>query len=272
MKNIILTAQLTLREALSRKIFIAFAGISSFILLIFIILFASLNTNEFTGMIKNHGEQIEFSAEIAYGLKVLIIAPLFGLGIFLSIFSASSFIPNMLEQGNIDLLLSKPISRHQLILGKFFGGLAVVALNIAYAVIGFWFLVGIKFGVWDANFLLTIFSITFTFAALYGLIIFIGILTRSSILAMMLSYIIFFILSPVLNMRETIYSIIDSNLLKFILDSLYYIFPKITELGNLTTELSAGSGITEWQPILTSFLFMILTLYGGIFIFSKKDY
>ncbi len=272
MKNILITAQLTLREALSRKIFIAFAGITTFILLIFIILFASLNPDDFTGMVKTPGETIEFSSEIAYGLKMVIIAPLFGLGIFLSIFSASSFIPNMLEKGNIDLLLSKPISRHQLILGKFLGGLGVVGANIAYAVIGFWILVGIKFGVWDANFLLTIFSITFTFATLYALIILIGILTRSSILAMMLSYIIFFILSPVLNMRETIYAVVESRIFEIIMDSLYYIFPKITELGNLSTELSAGQGITEWQPILTSFLFMILTLYGGIFIFSKKDY
>ena len=163
MKNILIAAQLTLREALSRKIFIAFAGISSFILLIFIILFLSLNPEEFTGMVKSPGESFDFLESIADALKVVIVSPLFGLGIFLSIFSASSFIPNMLEKGNIDLLLSKPISRQQLILGKFFGGLAVVGVNIAYAVIGFWLLVGLKFGVWDGNFLLTIFSITFTY-------------------------------------------------------------------------------------------------------------
>ncbi|MBL1211722.1 MAG: ABC transporter permease subunit [Ignavibacteriae bacterium] len=272
MKNILLTAQLTLREALSRKIFIAFGGISTFILLIFALLFIFLNPEEFTGMVKSPGETIDFTKEIAYGLKLLVVAPLFGLGIFLSIFSASSFIPNMLEKGNIDLLLSKPLSRHQLIIGKFLGGLAVVALNIAYAVIGFWILVGLKFGVWDADFLLTIFSITFAFASLYSLIILIGIITRSSILAMMLSYIIFFILSPVLNMRDSINAVVDSSFLKGILDILYYILPKITELGNLTTELCIGEGINQWQPILTSFLFMILTLYGGIFIFSKKDY
>ncbi len=73
-------------------------------------------------------------------------------------------------------------------------------------------------------------------------------------------------------MRDTFYTFVDNFIFKSIMESLYYIFPKITELEKSESKLSAGSAIAEWQPILTSFLFMILTLCGGIFIFSKKDY
>jgi ABC-2 type transport system permease protein len=204
MKNILIITKITLREAFSRKIFIAFAGISTFVLLLFTILSITISLDDFGDAFKVQGEAVRISENIAEILKLIIVTPLFGGGLFLSIFSASSFIPHMLEKGNIDLLLSKPISRAQLILGKFLGGNLVVLLNIAYLVTGIWLLIGLKFGEWAPSFFLTILSISFAFATIYALIILIGILSRSSVLAMMISYLIFFILSPVLSNRDPI--------------------------------------------------------------------
>lgn len=199
MKSIISLAKLTIREAMARKIFLTFAGVSSFILLLFTILFVTTSVDDISSLISVGGNApFEFEEKLVEIIKYGIVGPLFVGGLFLSIFSVSSFIPNMLEKGNIDLLLSKPISRMQIILGKFLGGFAVVFINIAYLVLGIFVLLGLKFGAWELSFLMTIIMISFTFAVLYSLIILIGILTRSSMLAMMLSYLIFFILSPFL--------------------------------------------------------------------------
>ncbi len=275
MKNIILLTKFTIREAFARKIFIAFAALSTFTLLVFLLLFLSLDVTDMSGVINHQGgEAIQSGmiAQIAEALKMLIIAPLYGGGLFLSIFSAASFIPNMLEKGNIDLLLSKPVSRSQIIWGKFIGGFLVVFVNIAYLVVGIWLLIGFKFGAWDTSILSTIFSISFTFAVLYSLIILIGILTRSSIFAMMVSYIIFFILSPLLASRGSIAGLIDNSVVEWMLDAFYYIVPQTSELGTITFSLATGSGVGDYQPIVISFLFMILTLALSIITFSKKDY
>jgi hypothetical protein len=60
--------------------------------------------------------------------------------------------------------------------------------------------------------------------------------------------------------------------MEYSMDVLYYIIPKTSELGKLTTEIALGYGIDEYQPIITTFLFMVLVLYISIIIFSKKDY
>ena len=273
MENIILISNFTIREALSRKIIITFFAISTFVILLFAILFSLVSLEDLSGMVSsNSTDKVNAAKEIVKGLNLFIVAPLFGGGLFLSIFSASSFIPNMLEKGAADLIISKPVSRPQIILGKFIGGSLIVLFNIAYLIIAIWFLVGIKFGIWNPDILYSIITITFTFASLYSLIILIGILTQSSIFAMMLSYLIFFVLSPILTARDTIAAFLDSTILEYFLDVFYYIIPKTSELGTLTTEIAIGYGIDEYQPILTTLAFLLLVLYISIIIFNKKDY
>lgn len=273
MNNILAISNLTVREALSRKIIVTFFAISTFVIIIFALLFSLVPFEDLSGMVNANGKDpINIAGEIVKGLKLFVVAPLFGGGLFLSIFSASSFIPNALEKGAADLLISKPISRAQIILGKFLGGVIIVFVNIAYLIVALWILIGLKFNIWDLSFLHTIFFITFAFAALYSLIIFVGILTQSSILAMMLSYIIFFVLSPILTARDTISSFLNSKIMEVVMDVLYYIIPKTSEIGSLTTEIALGYGIDEYQPLITTFLFLVLVLYISIIIFSKKDY
>lgn len=272
-RNTYLITILTLRETFARKIFIVFFAISTLSLLTMGIILASTNVESFVSFFgKNNENDKLILSEILRALKLIIVSPLFGIGLFLSIFSVSSLVPNMLEKGNIDLLLSKPVARYQIILGKFFGGTLVVLLNIAYLILGMWILFGIKFGVWEAAFLYSIPMITFTFAVLYSLIIIVGILTRSSILAMMLSYIIFIIISPLLSIRENFYVFIDNKIAEIIIDAIYYIIPKTSELGTQMGNLTISGGIDDFQPILTSLAFMILILYSSIIIFNKKDY
>lgn len=272
MKNILTISQLTVREALSRKIFITFTAISAFILILFGIFFASVSTEEMIDVINQNPESSTYLENLVKFFKVLIVLPLYGGGLFLSIFSSSSFIPHMLEQGSIELLLSKPVSRAQIILGKFTGGVVIVFLNLAFLIIGIWFLLGLKFGVWDANIMWTIFTITFAFGTLYAMMILLGIVTRSSLLAMMVSYMIFFILSPILEARENLYTFIESKFIQTILDVLYYIIPQTSDLGRITSDLAASGELFDSQPIFISIVFIILNLGLSIFIFSKKDY
>ncbi len=273
MKNILIFTKLTVQEAFTRKIFIFFFGVSVFILLLMSIIFLSADLEQMLPVLsisKSNG--IDLVAELVRAIKMIIIAPLYGIGLFLSVFSVSSFIPNMLEKGNIELLLSNPVSRAQILLGKFFGGVLVVFINLLFLIAGIWVLTGLKFGIWEASILYAVLTITFTFAVLYGLIILLGILSRSSVLAMMVTYLIFLIVSPLLAGREKLALLIKNETVKGLLDVLYYVFPKTSEMGNITMLASTGGVVENFQPVITSFLFMILTLYISIIIFNKKDY
>jgi hypothetical protein len=91
---------------------------------------------------------------------------------------------------------------------------------------------------------------------------------------MMAAYFIFILLSPLLYAYFTEFrSVVENDVLKAFLDGLYYIVPKTSELtGVITANLAAGRGVTEYQPIITSFIFIILMVGFSIYLFRKKDF
>ncbi len=273
MNNIFQIIQFTIREALARKVFIFFGAIILFVLVSTLLVSWLVDINTLTSMANESGQNYMMQ-EIVNSLELLIVTPLANLGLLLAIFSSASFVPVMLEKGNIDLLLSKPISRTQLLLGKYFGVVLFVFLNIFFFVFGVWLIISIKFGYWDASFLTLTFVITFTFAVLYALILLFGVITKNSILGMMIAYLIFIIVSPLLLLyREKLNEIVTSEIINAIMDWIYFIVPQTAELmGRIMIDLAMGKGIANYQPIITSFLFLILILVFSVFLFRKKDF
>ncbi len=273
MNNIFQIIQFTIREALARKVFISFGSIILFILMVTLLFFWLADLTTLTSVANQSGQNI-MMREIVSSLELLIINPLANLGLLLAIFSSASFIPVMLEKGNIDLLLSKPISRAQLLLGKYFGVVLFVFLNIFLFVFGVWLIISIKFSYWDASFLTLAFVITFAFAVLYALILLFGVITKNSILGMMIAYLIFLIISPLLLWyKEKLNEFVTSEIVDTILDGFYYMVPQTAELmGMIMNDLAMGNGITNFQPIITSFLFLISTLVFSVFLFRRKDF
>ncbi len=273
MKNTLIITWFTLREAMARKVFIFFLVISSIVLLITALIFSMMETGKIIAGLSKAAPNIDISM-IVSKIELMIVSPLAGLCLLLAIFASASFIPIMLEKGNIDLLLSKPVSRSQLIWGKFWGGLLVVFLNIAFLIIGVWLIISFKFSYWNFSFLLIILITTFTFAVLYSLIILSGVLTKGSTLGMMIAYFIFIILSPLLaSSQGQLGFLIQNKFWKSIIDGFYYAVPKTSELmGKVSFSLAAGTGIEDWQPVLTSLAFLILTMGITISIFRKKDF
>jgi ABC-type transport system involved in multi-copper enzyme maturation permease subunit len=274
MKNIYLMTMFTLKEAMARKVFLFFAGISILAIIITVLIFSAVDTQSIIAGIKNNTGNDFLVSNIVSTLEIMIISPLAGLGLLLAIFASSSFVPNMLEKGNIDLLLSKPVSRQQLLWGKYVGGLVVVLLNIGFLVLGIWLIIAIKFSYWDPTFLWVILIVTFTFAVLYSLIVLCGILTKGSMLGMMLAYFIFLILSPVLALANSRADIFFKNdAVKNIVEGIYYLIPKTSELmGSVINDLATGKGISDFQPLISSFLFLVLMMILSMLAFRKKDF
>jgi ABC-type transport system involved in multi-copper enzyme maturation permease subunit len=212
--------------------------------------------------------------QVISSFELMIVSPIAALGLLLAIFSSSSFIPTMLEKGNIDLLLSKPVSRTELIFGKYLGGLLVVFINVFFLVFGVWLIISVKFGFWDPAFLSISLVITFTFAVLYSMIVLFGIITQGSVFGMMMAYFTFLILSPLLfTAKEKFLVAIDNGFLKNLIKVCYYIVPKTSELmGSILINITAGKSIDSFQPVITSLIFLILMLLLSIVIFRKKDF
>ncbi len=274
MKNILIIIQFTIRESLARKTFLFFAGVTVLVLLGALLFFSLINFDTLMGLSQSTIADGSMGERINAIVLTIIISPLANLCLLLAIFSSASFVPVMLEKGNIDLFLSKPISRVQLLIGKYLGVVLYVFINIFILVFGVWLIISIKFGYWDASFLTLSLMITFAFAVLYALILFFGVITKSSILGMMMAYLIFLILSPLMLLyKEKLNEFVSGDLIKALLDGFYFIIPQTAELmGSVLIDLAMGKGIVNIQPVLTSFLFLILFLIFSVFLFRRKDF
>jgi ABC-type transport system involved in multi-copper enzyme maturation permease subunit len=143
---------------------------------------------------------LTFLKEVPLGMQLFLLLDqvVNGIGawitVLVSVVITAFFIPNMLRKGTVDLLLVKPIHRTTLLLYKYVGGLLFIFLNTALAVGGVWLAIGLRSGIWVPSFLLTVFVITFFFAILYAASTLFAVLTRSPVVAILLTCAIWFLI------------------------------------------------------------------------------
>ncbi len=203
----------------------------------------------------------------------------------------ASFIPDMLRKGTIDLLVSKPIQRPLLLIYKYLGGLTFVFLNAILLIGGTWLALGIASGWFNPWYLATIFVVTFFFAILYTVSTFIAVLTRSTVMSVLVSVTVWF-LSWVVCVGK---KVSDANLESLggkaawqtVVDVLYFLAPKTDGMDDLNSWIlsRAFSGGSLSQTILmestdpqvglivgTSLGFIACFIGLSAWIFSRRDF
>jgi len=126
------------------------------------------------------------------GFSSLIVDFLAGsFGVMLTIAAASFFVPRMIEKGAADVLFHKPLSRLILYLSRYLAGVIFIAL-FAIALVGgmyLGFLVSSQYN--DPGLLWAAVTLTYVFALIHGVSMLIGVVTRSTVAAIMLTILFF---------------------------------------------------------------------------------
>lgn len=261
----------TLRETFAKKVIISFFIISTLIIISYLFF---INIDSVEGLMTFLKESdVEQARAMVLNSMIFMLDISYLMIITLCVVAVSTLIPDMLKSGNIELLLSKPISRDSLIISRFIAGLLLVFFSLLYLLGGVWFIVSLKSGYWHIQFIYSVFWLTYSFAVIYSMVILLGVLTRNSVITIILTIIYLFILAPILSAREKlIFSFVSGGVVKFIFDFLYYVFPKPIEMQIFTREIVSVSSISTYQPVITSFVFMVAALSLSVLIFRKKDF
>lgn len=208
------------------------------------------------------------------GISSIVIEGLAGtFGVIFTIAATAFFVPRMIEKGAADVLFHKPLSRLSFYLSRYFAGLAFIALFSLLLVSGmyFGFLVVSRHN--DPGILWAAVTLTYLFGLIYGVSMLIGVVTRSTVAAMLLTMIFFFfngcihqfwIQKEQESEKQTLAKLAaelvdeedeageeaeeedDSDLppfvrlLLFTLDAIHYVGPKTTDAGYLTARLRAA--------------------------------
>ncbi len=193
-------------------------------------------------------------------------------GTFLAIFASSGLIPSVLEAGRIALLLSKPITRTTLLMGRFVGNFLVVASNHVYLILSIWIIIGVKTGIWEPRFLLAILSSLFIFTVLLCVVVLTGVLSESSALSVMMA-VALMLISAILAQRQIVVKLLSSEWSRDLWQGLYWIVPKVYDLAAAMRQIIVYDREADWfTPVWTSALFGAVLLVVALYIFRRRDF
>lgn len=130
----------------------------------------------------------------------------------LALISTAGIIPDFVSGGAIELSLSKPIGRVRLFLTKYFTGLLFVGLQVGAFTVACMVVIGIRGRSWEPELLLAIPIVLCFYSYLFAVCALIGLLTRSSIAALLLTM-LFWIFLFAVNTTDSIFVLQRENAL-----------------------------------------------------------
>lgn len=263
MRPLIGLLQITFRELWARKIVLGLFIISSLVLLV--VTFA-LNLDVVEGSLagirlfgqdagkmgEGGGPQLSLN-RIVIAVESVVAGMSYWIGILLALFASASLFPDLQSEGRVELLLSKPIGRGQVLLGHVLGVIAAISVLTVYLMGGVWVIMSLKTGIWNPRFLLSILLVIGMFAVMYGAIMLVGVWSESTALALIVSYGLIFV-SIVLAGADQIAPMLGA-VGEPVFWGLYHTLPNFTEVTQIVARLAKGKTVPSWYPFLSSLLF-----------------
>lgn len=264
----------TIQEARARWLFWGLFGLSTLLILFFLFV---LKIDVVQGAVSLMGLPVEVNRRV-FSIEKFVRSAYWGValflyvwGTFLAIFASAGLLPSLLEPGRIGLLLSKPIGRPMLLVGRYMGTLLVVAINNIYLITAIYLIIGWKTDIWYRSFLSAIPLATFNFAVMLTVVVLIGVISESAALSLMVAVALMFI-SAVLAQRQIVVQLLSSEWSRQLWQGLYWLLPKTWDLGKIMHDQILREPTTLTAPVWTSSAFGLVVFLGAVVLFQKKDY
>ena len=270
----------TVEEALRKGTIVFYFFVASLILLL-LALGISHPAND-TDMVTLFGNPLARLSQQGVNVVDFLLIQLHSLSIFwiilLGMFGVAGLIPSMLEKGTIDLFLSKPLTRTELLMARALGAVSGIVINLIYFFVGVWIIFGLKAGVWHWAFLSSTIYVVYAFICFFSVVTIVGLITRSSGFTIMLAF-IFSIISWGLEVRVNgLYKLWDNVVYHRLLDILYYLTPQLNAmLDNSTRVIGKLPYIPNapeftFMPFVYSFFSTCLLYFLSIWYFFRQDF
>ena len=216
------------------------------------------------------------------------------LGLLLTLIWTAGFLPGFLEGRSISVLLAKPAPRWVLIFGKYLGVLAFVLVQALIFVGGTWTAIGLRTGIWDASYLLSIPLLLLHFSIFFGFSVLLAVWTGNAVVCVFGSIAFWFVAWSMNFARhalavsgDMVAESVRSSYFSGLLDFGYWILPKPADLGMLLYNALGASdhfgklldlqsleahGFSMLLSVLSSLVFAAVVLFASARKFQATDY
>jgi len=199
----------------------------------------------------------------------------FMVSLLVYIFVCSGYIPNMIESGSIDLVLSKPIRRWQIYFGKYVGGLLLYSVVLLAAYILIFIGIGFRTGIWHWPFFAALPMTLFSLALLYSIIAWVGLWTRSTLMSAILGLIYYVIVDTAIGYLGDLGGtpfLADVPAVKFVADVTKFIFPSFVWLRESAGAAVLSTSVFPWKHVIVGTVWLIICLGTSYNRFRINDY
>jgi len=256
----------TITDLLDRKVHLLFAAVTG--IAVAAVLVSSRMEIELT---MSGTENMESMMELIGNPLTRALSIFLWFVVFLIVMASAGLIPTMFMRGQAEFYLSKPVSRTSLLLNKLlaiwliYGGVMVFAGAIVYGV------TVLVYGLFDWK-ILFLFALNLVRIFIWlSITVTVGVVSGSTTMSIITAFLVW-IAQFILLMHDQIKVIVSSQIFGYVVDTLYYIVPKMSQIGNLADALALGKPVESWQPLFTSLLFSVVLIYVATLVFNRKDY
>jgi hypothetical protein len=180
-----------------------------------------------------------------------------GAGVLLALVFTAGFVPAFLDPRASAVLLTKPVPRGRLLLGKYAGVLAFVGFQAAVFVVGTWLALGLRTGYFPPDYLLCLPLLLLHFAAVYAGSVLLGVCTRSTVVSVFGSVVLWLLCWGMNYGRHMIVAlpVLDPATAgafppacQFLAEAGYWLLPKPADVGMMLHTVVLGTGQADPAP------------------------
>jgi ABC-type Na+ efflux pump permease subunit len=207
---------------------------------------------------------------IVVGVEQGVAGITFWVVLLLGLFATGSLVAGMMDRGQVDLLLSKPVARSTVLGGRLLGIMTVVAVLVVYVLGAVWLVMSIKSGIWNEHFLLGVGVVLAMFAVLYSIVTLVSVWTESSALALIIALgviVASLVLAPGPEAAMQI-----NQPWRDVYVALHHVIPQFPNATVITWKLAGGEAVESWTPFLSSLAFGAVCYAGAFALFRRKDF
>ena len=207
---------------------------------------------------------------IVFVAESVVAGAAYWVGILLALFATGGLVTSMMERGQVDLLLSKPLSRAEILGGRLLGVGIVTSILAVYLMGMVWLVMSLKTGVWNPRFLLAIGVVFAMFAVLYSIVTLVSVWSNSTPVALIATLGILFVslVVAIPPLPEKLHEPWRQGV-----EVLHAALPRFADVGGrIVPRLARGAPVDGWSHLWASLGFGAVVYAASFFVFRRKDF
>ena len=264
----------TLKESIHRRVALALIVVAVLILIaeVGFTHFAMNDKGEL--MVYRFGAKAGMAAKnyVASEARFETIGILSGLWVMLGLFAATSLLTSYMEKGWVELLLSKGTPRWKIFLGRVSGAGALFVLTaVLMSVIPTTYF-SLRAGVPLKPYFVAVGMIFVSFLGSLALLALVATAHANTALLVIVVFLEVTVTSMLAVRKQLLYGLITANWARWLLDWLYRILPKHSDLEHMAKNYAMSSAWESWFPLWTTAVFVVAATAWGLWRFERKAF